>query len=128
MPKVALADSLMDWEKLIANASVHEADDPTLARNLAALRVVLERAKETAAYRLRLEAERQVATQSLAEDKTQGKHLAMQVRHSLRAIYSAKGPRLAAFGMKPRPLAKGEAPPKPQFEVPDDFDSVGDPE
>lgn len=128
MPKVALADSLMDWEKLIANASVHEADDPILAQNLAALRAVLARAKETAAYQVHLEAERQVATQALAQDKAQGKHLAMQVRHSLRAIYGATGPRLAAFGMKPRPLAKGEAPPKPQFEAPDNLDAVRDPE
>jgi CHASE3 domain sensor protein len=124
MPKVALADSLMDWESLIANASVHEGDDPTLAKNLEALRAVLEHAKETAAYQLHLKAERQVATQALAQDKAQGKHLAMQVRHSLRAIYTAKGPRLAAFGMKPRPLAKGAAPPKPQFEAPDDWDAV----
>ena len=128
MPKVALADSLSDWESLIANASIHEADDPILARNLAALRTVLEHAKETAAYRLHLEAERQVATQALAEDKAQGKHLAMQVRHSLRAIYTAKGPRLASFGMKPRPLAKGEAPPKPHFEAPDKPNAVADPE
>jgi CHASE3 domain sensor protein len=128
MPKVALADSLIDWENLIANASVHEADDPVLARNLAALRAVLAHAKETAAYRLHLEAERQVATQALAQDKMQGKHLAMQVRHSLRAIYTARGPRLAAFGMKPRPLAKGAAPPKPQFEAPDDLDAIRDPE
>jgi len=128
MPKVALADSLMDWENLIANASVHEGDDPILAQNLEALRTVLERAKETAAYRLHLEAERQVTTQALAQDKAQGKHLAMQVRHSLRAIYTAKGPRLASFGMKPRPLAKGEAPPKPHFEAPGDPDVAAGPE
>ncbi len=128
MPKVALADSLTDWEKLIANASVHAADDPVLARNLEALRIVLEHAKETAAYRLRLEAERQAATQTLAQDRAQGKELAMRVRHSLRAIYTAKGPRLAAFGMKARPLAKGEAPPKPHFETPDEPDAVAAPE
>jgi hypothetical protein len=128
MPKVALADSLMDWENLIANASIHEADDPVLARNLEALRAVLEHAKKTAAYRLHLEAERQVATQALDQDKAQGKELAMRVRHSLRAIYTAKGPRLAGFGMKPRPLAKREAPPKPHFEVPDEPDATSAPE
>jgi hypothetical protein len=128
MPKVALADSLVDWEKLIANASVHEADDPILAQNLEALRVVLERAKETAALRLRLEAESRAATQALAEDKTRGKDLASRVRHSLRAIYTARGPRLPAFGMKPRPIAKGQASPKPQFEAPDEPDAVAAPE
>lgn len=128
MPKVALADSLMDWENLIANASVHEADDPTLARHLGELQAVLAHAKETAAYRVHLEAERQVATQALAQDKEKGKYLASQVRHSLRAIYGASGPRIAAFGMKPRPLAKGAAAPKPQFEAPDDPDASGDTE
>lgn len=120
MPKVALADSLTDWETLIATASVHEADDAVLARNLAALREVLEHAKETEARRLRLEAERQVATSALARDKNQGKDIAARVRQSLRAIYGAKGPRLAGFGMKARPLAKGEAPPKPRFQAPDE--------
>jgi hypothetical protein len=117
MPKVALADSLTDWETLIANGSVHEGDDPVLAQNLAALREVLDHAKETQAQRMRLQAEHQIASSVLAQDKEQGKELAMRVRCSLRAIYSAKGPRLAEFGMKARPLAKGEAPPEPLFKV-----------
>ena len=128
MPKVALAKSLMDWENLITNASVHEGDDAVLAQNLAALREVLKHAKETDARRLRLEAERQVATSTLNRDKEKGKDLAMRVRLSLRAIYTAKGPRLAGFGMKPRPLAKGEAPPKPHFKVPDEPGAPSKPE
>lgn len=118
MPRVALADSLTDWETLIANASIHEADDVVLAQNLAALREVLEHAKKTAARRLHLDAERQAATQELTEDKAKGKKLAERVRHSLRAIYGANGPLLAAFGMKPRPLAKGDSPPTPRYRAP----------
>lgn len=99
-----------------------------LAQNLAALREVLEHAKGTAARRQHLDAERQLATAALNQDKEQGKNLAARVRHSLRAIYTAKGPRLASFGMKPRPLAKGEAPPKPHFETPDEPDAPSVPE
>lgn len=128
MPKVALADSLTDWESLIANASIHEADDPLLAQNLAALREVLEHAKETAALCQHLDAERQLATTALNRDKEQGKALAMRVRHSLRAIYTAKGPRLASFGMKPRPIPKGQTAPKPRFPAPDEPGAASKPE
>ncbi len=128
MPKVALADSLTDWETLIANASIHEADDPVLARNLAALREVLEHAKEASARRQSLDAERQILTAALARDKEQGKELAMRVRHSLRAIYTPKGPRLASFGMKPRPLPKGQPAPKPRFPVSDEPGAASRPE
>lgn len=119
MPKVALADSLTDWETLIANASIHEGDDALLAQNLNALREVLEHAKQTQAWRLHLDAERQLATQALTEDKAKGKKLAERVRHTLRAIYGANGPCLPAFGMKPRPLAKGASPVTPLYRAPE---------
>ena len=118
MPKVALADSLLDWETLIANASVHEADDALLAHNLAQLRDLLKHAQETAAQRAHLDAERQLATQVLAKDTIRGKKLAERVRHALRASYGATSPRLVGFGMKPRPLAKGASPPEPCFKPP----------
>jgi hypothetical protein len=115
MPKVALAVSLSDWEALIANASAHASDIPELGRNLEALRAVLEHAKETYARQQWLEGERQLATQTLEEDKARGKELAMLIRSHLRGIYGANSARLPAFGMKPRPLAKGDSPPKPLF-------------
>ena len=128
MPKVALAKSLTDWESLITNASVHEGDDAVLAQNLAALREVLKHTREMDARRLRLEAARQVATSALNRDKEKGKKLAVRIRLSLKAIYTAQGPRLAGFGIKPRPLAKGEAPPEPHFQVPDEPGAPSKPE
>jgi hypothetical protein len=116
MPKVALAESMSDWETLIANAGAHASDIPELGQNLEALRAVLEHAKETYARQQRLEGERRLATQTLAEDKARGKELAMLIRSHLRGIYGANSARLPAFGMKPRPLAKGDSPPRPFFQ------------
>ena len=118
MPKVALAETLTDWNNLIANASVHEADDPGLAEHLEALRVVLEQAKDAAALQQRLDAERQVTTRALSDAKTKGKELAMRIRSKLKAIYGPTSPSLHGFGMTPRPHPKGAPQPKVQLPAP----------
>lgn len=102
MPKVALAESLVEWESLIANASVHAADDPELGRHLEELRGVLQRAQETEALRARLNAQRQVATRTLAVAKVQGKRLTSRIRSKLKAIHGLDSELLAGFGMRPR--------------------------
>jgi hypothetical protein len=102
MPKVALAESLAEWESLLVNASVHAADDPELSRHLEELRSVLARAQETEALRLHLEAERQLATRTLGEAKMQGKRLTSRIRSKLKAIHGWDGERLTSFGMRPR--------------------------
>src|SRR4051812_30655195 len=119
MPKVALAESLSDWEKLIANASAHASDIPELGQKLEALRAVLEHAKATYARQQELEGERRQVTQDLAEDKERGRQLAMLIRSFLRGIYGPNHPRLPSFGMKARPLAKGDSSPKPIFKTPE---------
>jgi hypothetical protein len=107
MPKVALAESLTDWNSLIVNAGRHEADDPELAKHLEALRGVLEKTLETAALQQRLDAERQVTTRVLSNAKEQGKELAMRVRLRLKALYGPTSPSLHGFGIRPRPHGKG---------------------
>ncbi|HEY0512081.1 MAG TPA: hypothetical protein VGH73_09265 [Thermoanaerobaculia bacterium] len=102
MPKVALAESLADWESLIVNASVHAADDPELSQHLEELRSILKRAQETEALRLRLNADRQVATRTLGDAKAQGKRLTSRIRSKLKAIHGLDSERLASFGMRPR--------------------------
>jgi hypothetical protein len=119
MPKVALAESLSDWEALIANASAHACDIPELGQKLEALRAVLEHAKATYARQQELEGERRQVTQDLAEDKERGRQLAMLIRSFLRGIYGPNHPRLPSFGMKARPLAKGDSSPKPIFKTPE---------
>ena len=105
MPKVALADSTIDWETLLANASQH-ADQPGLGERLDELRTVLARTRELDIRRARLTGERQQATQELAAAKEEGKRLASRIRSQLKAMYGATNGRLAGFGMKPRPSAK----------------------
>lgn len=109
MPKISHAETLMDWEKLIHNASQH-ADLPGLGERLAELRTLLERAKEVQARRARLNAERQVATRELASTKKRGKALTSRIRHELKAIYGLTSDQLVAFGMRPRPLGRGDSP------------------
>ena len=44
MPKVAIADSLSDWEGLLTSASGLPLDDALLGENLEELRTLLEQA------------------------------------------------------------------------------------
>ena len=109
MPKISHAEILTDWEKLIQNASQHE-DLPGLGERLAELRTLLERAREIQARRARLDAERQVATRELAVTEQQGRELTSRIRYELKAVYGLTSDRLVAFGMRPRPLGRGDAP------------------
>ena len=67
MPKVALADTLIDWHSLIANAGPLAEGDPQLASHLDALRARLDHARETADRRLHLEGQLRQATQDLRQ-------------------------------------------------------------
>jgi hypothetical protein len=107
MPKVSLADSVTDWNNLIANASLHAADAPAMAVWIEELRVIQERALETEALRQRLDGERQAATRTLSDAKRQGKLLAIKIRSQLKAIYGPTSPSLHGFGIRPRPHPKG---------------------
>jgi hypothetical protein len=107
MPKVSLADSVNDWNNLIANASRHAADAPAMAVWIEELRVIQEQALETEALRMRLDAERQVATHTLSDAKRQGKLLAIKIRSQLKAIYGPTSPALSGFGIRPRRIRKG---------------------
>jgi hypothetical protein len=110
MPKVALADSRMDWDTLLTNANRHAEDLPALAERLDELRAVLEKTGELMSLRDRLTAERQQATRELAEAKEEGKQLAIRIRSLLKAAYGPRSGQLAEFGMKPRPSARGASP------------------
>jgi hypothetical protein len=74
------------------------------------LQILLEQAREILARRARLDAERQVATQQLAATKQKGKALTSRIRAELKAVYGLTSDGLVAFGMRPRPLARGDAP------------------
>ena len=117
MPKVAIADSLSDWEGLITSAGCLPLDDALLGDNLEELRTLLEQAKELYAQGMRLEAERRATAQALAQTTDRAKTIAGRIRSKLKGVYGPTSGQLLRFGIKPRPLARDDAPPEPYSEV-----------
>ncbi len=113
MPKVSIAESLSDWEGLLTSAGSAPLDDAVLGGNLEELRTLLEQAKELYALRMRLEGERRAAAQALAETTEQAKTVASRIRSTLKGVYGYTNPQIISFGIKPRPLARGDSPLKP---------------
>lgn len=113
MPKVAIAESLSDLEGLLTSASGIPLDDALLSRQLEELRTLLARAKELHARRMQLEGERRAAAQALTEITAQAKTMVSRIRSKLKGIYGPNSSQLIRFGIKPRPLARGDAPPEP---------------
>jgi hypothetical protein len=103
MPKVALADSLLEWENLIATASSVSDEVPEMKPLLARLQTVLKRAQDLAARRDRLRGQLQQMTQQLNESKREGKFHTTRIHSLLKGIYGTTSPKLVGFGMKPRP-------------------------
>src|SRR5436305_15263447 len=79
MPKVSIAESLSDWEGLLASAGSLSLDDALLGENLEELRALLDQAKELHALRMHLEGERRAAAQALAQTE-QAKTVASRIR------------------------------------------------
>jgi hypothetical protein len=113
MPKVAIAESLSDWEGLVSSASGVPFDDALLGEQLEELRALLARAKELHVRRMELEGERRATAQALVEITAQAKTMASQIRSKLKGVYGPNSSQLVRFGVKPRPLARGDAPPAP---------------
>jgi cell division septum initiation protein DivIVA len=113
MPKVAIAESLSAWEGLLTSAGDLPLEDRVLSEELEELRTLLEKAKELHARRMQLEGERRAAAQALEEITRQAKTAASRVRSKLKGAYGPNSSQLIRFGIKPRPLARGDAPPEP---------------
>ena len=113
MPKVSIAESLSDWEGLLTSAGSASLDDALVGEHLEELRTLLEQAKELYARRMRLEGERRAAARALAETTEQAKMVASRLRSTLKGVYGYTNPQIIRFGAKPRPLARGDSPRKP---------------
>jgi hypothetical protein len=113
MPKVAIAESLSDWEGLLTSASGIPLDDALLSEQLAEFQTLLEQAKELHARRMQLEGERRAAARALEEITARAKTMAGRIRSKLKGVYGPNSSQLIRFGIKPRPLARGDAPPAP---------------
>ena len=102
MPKVALADTLWEWESLLAAAAEKGEGIPGLAEQLAELRAALERARALEGLRQRLQAERQQATVDLAALRVEGGDLASRIRGRLVAQFGTHSEGLVQFGIRLR--------------------------
>ena len=117
MPKVSTAESLSDWEGLLANVGDLPLDDALLGENLEELRTLLAQAKDLHTLRMRLEGERRAAAKALAETTGHAKTVASRIRSKLKGVYGHTSPLLIGFGIKPRPLARGDSPQEPYAAV-----------
>lgn len=101
MPKVALADTIKDWEMLLRAAAEH-ADKKGLKVHLDQLETRLRRLQELEARRAHLRAELQAATQELNEVREAGKTNTVEIRSILKGIFGHGSERLTQFNMRPR--------------------------
>jgi hypothetical protein len=113
MPKVALADSLNDWDKLIANASELFEGIPDMEDLVIELRKVLARTRELAALRDHLESQQQLTTRQIKDSQIEGDKLARRIRYNVKAVHGRKSPRLLGYGVKPRPAGRNDTPDEP---------------
>ena len=97
MPKVAIAESLSDWEGLITSASGASLDDSLLGEHVEELRALLKQAKKLHARRQRLEGERRATAQALAETTEQAKTVASRIRSKLKGVYGPASRQLVAW-------------------------------
>ena len=113
MPKVALADSLNDWDKLIANASELFEGIPDMEDLVIELRKVLARTRELAALRDQLESQQQLTTRQIKDSQLEGDELASRIRYNVKAVYGRRSAHLLRYGVKPRPAARDHKPEEP---------------
>jgi len=102
MPKVALADTLFEWESLLAAAAEQGAGVPEVEKHLAMLQAALEQTRKLDALRQSLQAQSLKATQDLAAARREGDDLTLRLRGLLIAVFGPKWEGLTQFGMRPR--------------------------
>jgi DNA anti-recombination protein RmuC len=117
MPKIALADLLVEWKRLL-QAAAPFADQKGLSTHLQKLKAAIEQFEELEALRAELQARRQRATQELEQVKTNGKDAAMETRQLLKAIFGVKSERLVQFQIRPRRSRRKIAALPPATDVP----------
>jgi len=102
MPKVALADTLREWESLLAASDENGAGVPALAQPVEDLRATLERTRALANLKVKLQADLQKATQDLIASRAQGRQLTIRIRSLIKAAFGLSWEGLVQFGIHPR--------------------------
>lgn len=117
MPKIALADLIDEWRRLL-HAAAPYGDQKKLYVHLKKLETAIQRFQELETLRAELQAKRQQATQELEQVKMNGKDAAMEVRALLKAIFGRSNERLVQFDIRPRRSRRTVAAVAPATDVP----------
>ena len=102
LPKVSFAETVMEWESLIAAAGRHADGEPELKKLVDDLSETLEEARRIQNRREQLMGEHQEATQKLGEVKDTGKDLCQRVRNQVKSMLGTKNERLTEFNIRLR--------------------------
>jgi len=102
MPKVALADTLVDWDSLIAAARRRVAKHPEIMPVLEVLESLRDRSKALRAECQSLQARRQAATQELNQAREEGQESARRLRSILKSALGTQNEALVEFNVRPR--------------------------
>jgi hypothetical protein len=113
MPRTSIADTLIEWEKLLANIKANGAEVPNLEIYTAPLEQALTEARDITA---RLDIRNGVKQQDSRDRKAtlkRGVAAAARVRAALKAHYGLDSERLTDYGarpLRPRKRAKQDSP------------------
>lgn len=102
MPKMALADTLLEWDSLLSALSQPEMlDQPHLNQMREELMGRLQSLRTQVAEQASLEARRQALTQQLRITRSQGQDLVIKVRSAVRAQLGHRNEGLVQYRIRP---------------------------
>ncbi|MFL6259623.1 MAG: hypothetical protein ACJ76Y_07930 [Thermoanaerobaculia bacterium] len=102
MPKIALADTLHEWESLYRALGEDPAlDTPALRSLRERLHLMLEATQELVAEQDSLQARRQAVTQQLGITRSMGDDLVIKVRAAITSVLGHANEALVRFGIRP---------------------------
>jgi hypothetical protein len=102
MPNASFADTMTDWDQLIASTENNLAELPHLTELRNQLIVARDGAKEANLRQAAFKAQRQQASRDLEGFLERGGDLFTRLRNGVRMQYGLKGEKLAEFRMQPR--------------------------
>ncbi|HTQ81254.1 MAG TPA: hypothetical protein VMM92_14750 [Thermoanaerobaculia bacterium] len=115
-----LADTLLDWESLLAAVADNGADLAVVEPYRAALAATLERGRTIKATQQSQDAGRQGSTETLRDVIQEGKEQAISLRGAVRAALGPTAKKLVQFNIRPltrRPRADKSSNPAPAPET-----------
>ncbi|MFL6197265.1 MAG: hypothetical protein ACJ75H_23965 [Thermoanaerobaculia bacterium] len=102
MPKVSLADTLREWDSLLAGVDENEALHlPHLRELRARLAAAAEAVRELAAEQASLEARRRSVTQQLRITRQAGQDITVELRSAIRGLLGHRSERLVRYNIRP---------------------------